>query len=186
MTLTGPQPRLTAVTPSGLAVGLRPPEARDLDAIIEACQDTESVRWTTVPHPYARSDAEFFVTEHAPGRWRRGEGAVFAITDPEDAYAGSMELRVDGAGTGDVGYLVAPWARGRGTASTALRTLCLWGFSTFGLNRIEWKAYVGNDASRRVAEKAGFTIEGVLPSGCVQRGVARDAWTGTMLPGGAR
>jgi RimJ/RimL family protein N-acetyltransferase len=82
----------------------------------------------------------------------------------------------------DVGYLTAPWARGRGYATAALRELCRWGFETLGLRRIEWGANVGNDASRRVAERAGFTVEGTSRARTLHRGEARDSWTGAILP----
>jgi RimJ/RimL family protein N-acetyltransferase len=179
----GPQPALDAVTPAGERIALRPLAAADLDAVTVACRDPESVRWTTVPHPYQESDARFFVHEHAPRTWRLGDGAIFAVADPAGAYAGSMDLRVSplDPGVADVGYLVAPWARGRGYASTALRRLVGWGFESLGLTRIEWRAYLGNDASRRVAEKAGFTIEGIHRSSCLQRGERRDAWVGAVL-----
>ena len=43
--------------------------------------------------------------------------------------------------------------------------VCRWGFGALGLARVDWFAEVGNAGSRRVAEKAGFTIEGVLRRG---------------------
>ena len=43
--------------------------------------------------------------------------------------------------------------------------MCRWGFRERGLQRIEWLAFVGNEASRRVAEKAGFRSEGTCRSG---------------------
>lgn len=176
------QPRLTATTPAGEAIALRPLAEGDLDAIVAACQDPESLAWTTVPDPYGPADAEFFVARHAPRRWRHGEGAAYAIVGPDDAFAGSMELRIGpGLETADVGFLTAPWARGRGYAATALRTLTDWGFDALGLHRIEWRAYVGNDASRKVAERAGFTIEGVSRSALTQRGRHRDTWVGARL-----
>jgi RimJ/RimL family protein N-acetyltransferase len=59
--------------------------------------------------------------------------------------------------------------------------LCDWGFAALGLHRIEWRAYVGNEASRRTAVKAGFTVEGLARAGCTQRGERRDAWIGARL-----
>jgi RimJ/RimL family protein N-acetyltransferase len=41
---------------------------------------------------------------------------------------------------------------------------------------------VGNVASRRVAEKAGFRVEATLRRRLVHRGVRVDAWVGSMLP----
>jgi RimJ/RimL family protein N-acetyltransferase len=187
-TFGAPRPRLHASTSQGEQISLRPMRGDDLDAIVAACRDPDSVRWTTVPSPYHRADAEFFVTTYAPRRWLCGDGAIFAVAGPDDAYAGSMDLRLVGrepgeltGGVGDVGYLIAPWARGRGYASAALARLCRWGFEALELRRIEWRAYQGNDASRAVAQRAGFTIEGLARAGCVQRGEYRDAWIGAIL-----
>ena len=182
LTFAADQPRLTGTTAAGEPVSLRAAEPADLDAMVNACRDPESRRWTTVPRPYGPGDAEQFIRDVAPLRWAYGEGAIFAVTDADDAFVGSMELRLGPRpDTGDVGYLVAPWARGRGYAPAALRLLVAWGVSELGLNRIEWRAYVGNDASRRVAEKAGFTMEGLQRDGCVHLGEYRDAWTAAVL-----
>jgi RimJ/RimL family protein N-acetyltransferase len=177
------QPALPAVTARGESISLRPLAADDTDAVVAACRDPESVRWTTVPHPYGESDARYFIDGYGPRNWLLGEGAIFAVADPSGGYAGSMDLRLSAVdpSLADVGYLVAPWARGRGYASAALRALVEWGFRALGPTRIEWRAYVGNDASRRVAEKAGFTIEGVQRSGCLHRGERRDAWVAAVL-----
>ncbi|WP_350281758.1 GNAT family protein [Kribbella sp. HUAS MG21] len=40
---------------------------------------------------------------------------------------------------------------------------------------------VGNVASRRVAEKAGFLIEGQLRMRLVHRGMRVDAWVGSLV-----
>jgi RimJ/RimL family protein N-acetyltransferase len=169
-----PQPRLP---------GLVPLRAADLDLITATCQDPESARWTVVPVPYTRADAEFFVLRHAPLTWAAGEGAIFGIVDDQGGYAGTIDLRIDGAddASAEVGFLVAPWARGRGYATGALRSICSWGFDALGLSRIVWRAHLGNEASRRVAVKAGFTMEGVQRAGCAQRGERHDAWVGAML-----
>jgi RimJ/RimL family protein N-acetyltransferase len=41
-----------------------------------------------------------------------------------------------------------------------------WAFTTIGTELIEWRCEVGDTASRRVAEKAGFLIEATLCNGC--------------------
>jgi RimJ/RimL family protein N-acetyltransferase len=175
-----PQPVLAAK--GGLR--LRPPEVRDFDAIVTACRDPESVRWTTVPDPYERKHAEDFSLRITPSRWARGEGVVYAIADPDDAWAGSIDLRVsaDDPLVAEVGYLAAPWVRGRGYTPAALTALCDWGFGKLGLARVVWRAHVGNVASRRAAEKAGFTIEGTQRAALAHRGGREDAWVGGLVP----
>jgi RimJ/RimL family protein N-acetyltransferase len=68
----------------------------------------------------------------------------------------------------------------------AARLACQWGFDALGLGRIEWWATVGNDASRRVAEKLGFTFEGTCRARLLHRGVRVDGWVGGLLPGELR
>jgi RimJ/RimL family protein N-acetyltransferase len=179
----GPQPRLAATTPAGEAISLRAPALPDLDAVVAQCRDPEAVRWTVIPTSVGPDDAVAWISGWAAGVWARGEGAVFAIAGPDDGYAGSVELRLISADVGDVGYVVAPWARGRGYASTALARVCGWAFAALGLHRVEWRAYLGNDASRRVARRAGFTMEGMARAGSLQRGELRDTWLGARLAG---
>jgi RimJ/RimL family protein N-acetyltransferase len=179
-TFSGPHPTL----PAGL-VTLRPPELRDLPGIVECRSDPGTARWFGVPQPYTETAARQHVERNVPGRWARGVEAVFAIADGADAYAGSVDLRVGESdpAVGEVGFLVSPRARGRGYAGAAVGAICRWGFTELGLRRIEWRAEVGNDASRRVAEKAGFTLEGRLRQALRINGERRDCWVGSLVKG---
>jgi RimJ/RimL family protein N-acetyltransferase len=175
-----PQPTLSDAT-----VTLRPALPTDLDLVITACQDPESQRWTTMPSPYLPEHGRQFIEDYAPKYWAERRGACWAMTVPgSDDFCGALDLRVyaDDPAQAEVGFNCAPWARGRGLTTAALRLACGWGFSTLGLARIEWYAYVGNDASRRVAQKAGFRVEGTQRAKLLQRGVRRDCWTAGLLP----
>ena len=89
---------------------------------------------------------------------------VFSILESTtERYAGHIMLfRLDGENAAaEIGYRVAPWARGRGAASTAVRCVTGWAFGVLGLERITLAHSVGNDASCRVAEKNGYLLEGV-------------------------
>ncbi|MDR7322466.1 RimJ/RimL family protein N-acetyltransferase [Catenuloplanes niger] len=177
----GPCPVLTG--PGG--VRLRPAEERDLPAVVETCRDPETLRWTTVPENYTLADAAGYSLGYQRAQWTAGTAAMFVFTGPDDAYAGNMDLRLTSPGdplVADVGFSAAPRTRGRGYTTAALRTVCEWGFGTLGLERVEWLAHVGNDASRRVAEKAGFTMEGVRRAGLPHRGERRDVWAGGLVP----
>ncbi|MEU3452789.1 GNAT family N-acetyltransferase [Micromonospora sp. NPDC006766] len=178
-----PQPVLFATT-GAAELRLRPLEERDLDAVVTTCQDEQTVRWTSVPHPYQREHAEGFL-DITQAAWARGSSANYAIADADDRYAGSIDLRISPADplVADVGFMTAPHARGRGYMPAAVTALCAWGFTTLGLARIEWRANVGNTASRRAAEKAGFVFEGTTRAGIQQRGERPDVWVASLLPG---
>lgn len=156
----------------------------DVPDIVEACRDPESQRWTTLTRTYAEPDARKFLA-YASSCWASGGEGVWAMSLPTDErWSGSISLRIDqfDRALGDVGFLCAPWARGRGLTSAALHQVCGFGFAQLGLARIEWRAHVGNAASRRVAEKVGFQLEGVQRARLVQRGERRDAWVAGLLP----
>jgi len=165
---------------------LRPFRPTDAAAVFAACQDAEIQRWTTVPSPYREEDARSFVEEFVPAGWSRGTAATFAIVDSTDgALLGNVSVnKLDAAwGLAEVGYWAAAQARGKGVMTQALGAVCRWAFAECGRERIEWLAGIGNVASRRVAEKAGFTIEGVLRSRIVLNGERVDTWIGSLLRG---
>jgi RimJ/RimL family protein N-acetyltransferase len=164
-------------------VTLRRPVTEDEPGIVAAYRDPESARWFGGPQPYTEAHAAQYVRDHVPTEWARGVEAIFAVVDPDDAYVGSIDLRVSPTdpAVGEVGFVIAPRARGRGYATAALRAISRWGFDALGLARIEWRAELGNDASRRVAQKAGFTFEGVQRAGIDRRGTRRDTWVAATI-----
>jgi DNA-binding CsgD family transcriptional regulator/RimJ/RimL family protein N-acetyltransferase len=164
-------------------VSLRPPRADDADDITLGCQDPQSAQWTVVPIPYTRADAEEWLAKRpTPAAW--WAAPTWAITVvPHDRWSGSIDLRPDGEGGVEVGYLLAPWARGHGHAARALRLTCAWAFSTLGAQVVTWYAYVGNDASLHTARTVGFQVpDHVFRGFGAQRGERRDSWVGTLTP----
>jgi RimJ/RimL family protein N-acetyltransferase len=91
---------------------------------------------------------------------------------------GSVGLHDIADGAAEIGYWCAADCRGQGLMTEAVAAVSAWGFEALGLQRIAWYAGVGNWASRRVAERCGYTIEGVLPLGMEQRGTHIDCWVG--------
>lgn len=168
---------------------LRPPSLADVAAVTAACQDLAIARWTTVPAPYTASDAVFFVEQVSDAGWARGTDATFVVTDPLDGtLLGACALKgIDRAqGRGEIGYWITAAARGRGVATAAVRLVCAWAFDGVvgpGLARVDWRAFVGNEGSRRVAERCGFTVDGLLRSSFCHRGARQDEWIGGLLAG---
>jgi RimJ/RimL family protein N-acetyltransferase len=98
--------------------------------------------------------------------WRDASRAGFAATDHAGAvlgFAAIVQLDLE-AREGEIGYLVAPAARGRGVAQRAVSLLTDWGFDEIGLLRLELRIDVDNGASERVAERAGYRLDGILRS----------------------
>jgi RimJ/RimL family protein N-acetyltransferase len=171
------------VTPFDLTDGvvlLSVPTDDDVDRITELCQDADVQRWTTIPSPYHRSDAEWFVRELVLPGWAQGSMATWGVRGAADAVLHGM-VGVDLAGDAEVGYWMGPETRGRGWMTRAARLAVMTAFG-HGVDHVRWKAIVGNDASWRVAQKLGVRLEGTVRRAVEQRGGWRDAWVGTLLP----
>lgn len=158
------------------------PLPSDADAVYEACQDADIQRYTTVPSPYERRHADEFVDKVAAD-WVSGAHLTWAIRR-DTRLVGVIGLyRLDGKGTGELGYWVARPARGAGQLAEAARAVLDWGFASQGadLVRIEWKAVVGNIASARAARALGFRFEGTVRQGLVSQRGRDDGWSAALL-----
>jgi RimJ/RimL family protein N-acetyltransferase len=158
-------------------IRLRSPADQDVPAIVEACGDPAVQRYTTVPEPYGSDDARSFIALAGSGVCD-GVALNTAIVDAESGeWLGNAGIRrhATDAGRWSIGYLVAPWARGRGLAVRSVHLLCRFGFDELGAERIEITAEPENEPSLRVAERAGFQREGLLHGYLVVKGVRRDA-----------
>jgi len=95
------------------------------------------------------------------------------------------DVRLD-QGCAAVGYWLAPGARGRGAAAQAVRLLARWAFAELGLARLELTCGPDNEASQHVAERCGFSREGLLRSHVPFKGTRRDSVIYSLLPGDLR
>lgn len=148
-------------------VTLRPFEERDAVDVLEACRDEQSQRWLPLPNPYTPGDAMAWCTGGAEEIRTMGDGVMAAaVRRSNDRLVGSFGLRRtdwrDGAT--EIGFWVAPWARGEGLAVEITLAIARWVFDRQGFHRLVLRAATGNRASQRVAEKAGFTREGIARS----------------------
>ncbi|MDX2916801.1 MULTISPECIES: GNAT family N-acetyltransferase [Streptomyces] len=159
-----PQPVLPVV---GCGLLLRPWERADARAFLSAYEDEETRRWHT-----HRPSTEAEVREWFDGYrqdWEREKGCHWAVARDSGEVLGRMALRgVDFAdGVANAAYWVLPAARGAGVASRALAAVSAWALDGIGFHRLELDHSTRNDASCRVATKAGYLLEGTRRSAAV-------------------
>jgi RimJ/RimL family protein N-acetyltransferase len=136
-------------------IALRPWHRDDAGALVECIDgDPEIGRWLDqIPQPYTATDAIAFISGI-------GETAFAVIGDASGEMLGGVGLRW-AEDVAEVGYWARADARGRGVTTRALVLAAGIAFEQ-GAARVQLRADVENVPSRRVAEKAGFTAEGVL------------------------
>ena len=164
------------------AIVLRRWAPEDVAAVTRACQDEEIARWTTIPSPYSEDDARVWLASVTDPALE--DQLNFAVTKADDgSLVGSMSLWILRREIGEFGYWAVAEARGHGYTPRALRLLAKWAIDELHLSRLQLGTFPGNRASERVAEKVGFTPEGVLRSYIEQRGERRDVRMWSLLPG---
>jgi RimJ/RimL family protein N-acetyltransferase len=137
-------------------------------------QDPAVQRFTRIPVPVPEGFERTWLDLYEEGR-RTGTREVFAIVDGDEPLGIAAAVRIDAeAQTAELGYVVTLQARGRGVATTALRLLTDWAFATLDALRLELLIGSENAPSKRVAERCGYTREGLLRSVYLKRGIRED------------
>lgn len=133
------------------------------------------------PHPYTLADAENFIN---------------SCLEADEICQLFRAITVDGHAVGSVGLLLGRdvyqknaelgyWLAedfwGRGIMTQTVRQFCREGFSRWDIQRIYAEPFAYNIASRRVLEKAGFTLEGIMRQGVFKRGQVCDSCMYALL-----
>lgn len=143
---------------------LRAFTAADADAVTDLAGDRAVAATTlSIPHPYARSDAEQWIASHQEA-FVDGRRVSLAITLLHDeALIGAISLMLDGNNRrAELGYWVGRPFWSQGYATEAARTMLDFGFEGLGLNRIFAHHMADNPASGRVLSHIGMEREGLL------------------------
>ncbi len=137
---------------------LRLPAPTDSEAIVAACQDPDIAHFTRIPVPYGRDDAETFIA-NARGCWQEHSAVFFVVIDAEALVATCSLHAVDlDASQAELGYWVAPWARGRHIARDVSVLVTNWGHEVLGLRTIDADVEKLNVASIRTVTAAGYRL----------------------------
>jgi RimJ/RimL family protein N-acetyltransferase len=167
---------------------LRPWRESDVPTQLKAFSDPFFQRFSDWA-PSTEADARRCLAEYEHAR-HRGEQVQFALVEPRDhdvVVGGTSLNSIDRQqGQAAVGYWLAPEARGRGVASHAVRLMARWAFEELEVARLELTCGPDNDRSQRLAERCGFTREGVLRSHMPFKGGRRDTVLFSLLPGELR
>jgi ribosomal-protein-serine acetyltransferase len=147
---------------------LRPFRRRDAEALISAVGASidELVQWLPWAHRgYGRSEAVRFIRE-SNSAWAEGRAFDFTIRWRDESRPRLGNLSVWHTSrrerSAEIGYWVRSDATAQGIAAEAAARVVQIAIDELGLHRVTLRIATGNRASERVAEKLGFTREGLL------------------------
>lgn len=149
---------------------LRGWEISDIDSLVENANNYRiAVNMRDLfPHPYTIEDAKTWIKITNNNETK----CNFAITVNDQAIGAiGLALGEDIERiSAEVGYWLGEKYWGTGIASSALKGIVNYGFNDLGLKRIFAKPFEHNMASRRVLEKNGFYLEGILKRSAFKEG----------------
>jgi len=149
-------------------------------------KDADVQRYTMVPVPVPEGFEREWLTRYEEGR-AEGMREGFAIVDDDGSFLGlALAFAIDHEGRElELGYTLTPSARGRGAATWALRALTEWAVRQLDPARIQLQISADNEASKRVAERAGYVYEGTLRSVHFKQGDRQDLEVWSRIEGDA-
>lgn len=157
-------------------------EERDIPVVAPAFRDPGIGGENGMP-PFDEDELRALWRERIPELRAHGVLFPYVIEDTTDgSILGGVTLRHFDPMRAviEVGYWLFAEARGRGLATRAVRAVAREAFAG-GIWRIEANVRVGNEASERVLERAGFAREGVKRRLLRHGGERVDATTFSLL-----
>jgi RimJ/RimL family protein N-acetyltransferase len=142
-------------------------------------------RWMDWCHAgYGREDSDAWIASTREA-WNGGNAYEFLVFERSGRHVGAVGLNQfnrenNGA---NLGYWVRQSSQRQGFAVEAVRRIARFAFEEAKFQRVEIVAAVDNAASRRVAECAGATLEGVARNRLLLHGVPIAAAVYSLVPG---
>jgi ribosomal-protein-alanine N-acetyltransferase len=167
---------------------LRPFEDADAGPLFAHASNPNVTRFTLWDHHKSINDTLAFVRDYARCRYLEGTPEPYAITlasDPDHLPVGALGCfwASQPNATMELGYWLAEPFWGRGLVVEACRAVLAHAFAECGPERMQARVIAGNDASRRVLDKLGFSYEGTMRSSLFRRGAFEDVMYFSLLRG---
>ena len=165
---------------------LRAFEDADAEPLFAHASNPNVTRFTLWDHHKTIDETLAFVRDYARCRYLEGTPEPYALTLRSDPY----QKPVGALGcfwvsqpnrTMELGYWLAEPFWGRGLAVEACRAVLTHAFAACEPERIQARVIDGNDPSRRVLEKLGFSYEGTMRSSLFRRGRFEDVMYFSLL-----
>jgi len=161
----------------GEVVVLRPLRAADAAAYARAFREDEGMgRLLGVERDPTEAEVTGRV-ESAAERARTGRGAALVVcTQEDDSLLGEVMLHTFAwkHRRCEIGFWIAPSARGRGLARDGIARTLRWAFEDLAIERMEMATTPENAPTRGIATRLGFVQEGVQRKRNLERGARVD------------
>lgn len=146
---------------------LRPFRRKDTAALHEAILDSRKdlQQWLPWANSYDRSVAQRFIRDSASA-WTEGKAFDFSVRASDDPgrHLGNVSIWWTSRqnGIGEIGYWIRSDMTGQGVGTEVTARAVQIGFEEMECHKLVLRIAVGNIGSEQIAERLGFTYEGIL------------------------
>jgi RimJ/RimL family protein N-acetyltransferase len=162
-------------------VVLRKLREDDRAVILSAFADPLVRRWLNMPARPSDSDFDSVLRTVRHG-FESGDRYDYCVTElPDDVTLGAVIASRRHRDNFEIAYLARAEGRGRGLMTRGVRLVCEWLLEQ-GVGRIEIRTHPGNEASQRLARRAGFQREGLERKSIWLHSERHDAILWSLLP----
>lgn len=134
----------------------------DVDALVKHANNYKISKFMrdSFPYPYTEENATGWINYIKKNNFNLS----FVIANEIELIGGIGALPQSDVHcfSADVGFWIGEPFWNQGIISKCLTAFCNYLFSKYNFNRLTANVFEGNDASKRVLEKAGFILEGTL------------------------
>jgi len=166
-------------------VVLRELREGDRAVVLSTMRDPVVARWLNMPATPVDRDFDALLRVARDGR-ASGDRIDYTVTvQGEDVSLGAVIASRRHRDNYEIAYLAREEGRGHGLMTRAVRLLCDWLLEA-GVGRIELRTHPANDASQKLAQRAGFQREGLERKSIWLHGERVDAIVWSLLPSDPR
>ena len=127
-----------------------------------------------LPYPYTENDAKDYINAMLATNENNTFAYAVCVDDKAVGSVGVFRKENIHKRTAELGYYLAEEYWGKGIMTDAVRQLCNIIFQQTDIIRIFAEPFAFNKGSRRVLEKNGFTLEGIMKSNAEKNGEILD------------
>jgi [ribosomal protein S5]-alanine N-acetyltransferase len=166
-------------------VVLRELREGDRAVVLSTMRDAVVAQWLNMPGAPSDRDFDSLLRVVREGR-ASGDRIDYTVTEAgEDVSLGAVIASRRHRDNWEIAYLARGEGRGRGVMTRAVRLLCDWLLEQ-GVGRIELRTHPDNEASQKLAQRAGFQREGLERKSIWLHGARQDAIVWSLLPADRR
>jgi len=141
----------------------------DKESLISICNRVERRYLTNrLPYPYTEKDADWWLSMTHE---QEGKDGVFRSITVDGRIVGNISVKRKADvydKDAELGYLLMKENWSKGIMTEAAKQICEIAFADLDIIRITGLVYEPNIASRRVLEKNGFVLEGIMKNAVVK------------------